>query len=95
MNYIDELYRQMISSQGRLPSSVNDPNSVLNPLGASMPQKQNEIVIESAPVMPIEYPEGYKVQVPQSEVIRQNRNEAILPLMQEAKSMGQNVEALS
>lgn len=95
MNYIDELYRQMISSQGRLPSSVNDPNAVLNPLGASMPKKQNEIVIESAPVMPIEYPEGYKVQIPQSEVIRQNRNEAILPLMQEAKSMGQNVEALT
>lgn len=95
MNYIDELYRQMIASQGRLPSSVNDPNAVLNPLGASMPQKQKEIVIESNPVMPIEYPEGYKVQVPQSEIIRENRNEAILPLMQEAKSMGQNVEALT
>lgn len=122
MNYIDELYRQMIASQGRMPAgdafdevlrtgkapsnfSPIISNDELTPMSSEQArsfyeknpqlQKNSPEKVSGSSIMPIEYPEGYKVQVPQSEIIRENRNEAILPLMQEAKSIGRNVEDLT
>ena len=42
--------------------------------------------------MPIEYPTGYKVQVPQSEIIRENVNEALQRQIQERDALASNVK---
>lgn len=40
MNYIDQLYEEMMARQaGRSPAGFTDPNAVLNPLGAAMPKQ--------------------------------------------------------
>lgn len=54
------------------------------------PQPQTSIAAEVP--MPIEYPTGYKVQVPQSEIIRQNVNEALQRQIQERDALASNVK---
>lgn len=113
MDYIEEMYRQMLAAQGRAPASrpdmtvysqkevtpgwennsqITNPNAVLNPLGAQMPQIQKEKLTEISgeAEKPIEYPPGYKVQVPQSEIIRNNVNNALMEQQREAKNLGKN-----
>lgn len=41
--------------------------------------KQEPILIQGEPVQPLEYPEKYKSQVPQTEIIRENINRALQP----------------
>lgn len=101
MDYIEEMYRQMMASQGRMPASGPDmkvysqrdvqPGWVKNPSVVpelsdaevlSKPLNQAHTLPAKAPVadldrQPIEYPKGYKVQVPESEIIRQNVNAAL------------------
>lgn len=56
-------------------------------------QREKQVVIQdSAKVSPIEYPAGYKPQVPQSEIIRQNVNPVIEAQQQSAKDLGANLK---
>ena len=103
MNYIDEIYEQMLArSQGRSPASIQDPNAVLAPLGAQMPvaseptQKSTPIVIEgSSDFDPVEIPPGYKMQMPQSNIILENRNTAIRDLQRGKSDLEKNIQAIS
>lgn len=95
MDYIDEMYRQMLAAQGRMPASGPDmtPYSQQNVTpGWLNPQKQEKTIIEARPPEPIEYPTGYKVQVPQSEIIRENVNEALKSQMAEKQALAGNVK---
>lgn len=56
----------------------------------STPQPKTAISAEVP--MPIEYPAGYKVQVPQSEIIRENVNEALIEQMKERDALASNVK---
>lgn len=60
------------------------------------PQVQPEVLIEAdQDVMPIEYQEGYKPQVPQSEIVRQNYNKALFDQIAESKAIGENLQDMS
>lgn len=52
-------------------------------------------VIEGEAVQPIEYPDGYKPRLKQSEIIRQNYNEAIKSRMRDAGDLEKNIQGLS
>lgn len=106
-SYLDTLYSDLFPEQKRKIATdqfdellrtgqkpeIFDPNAVLNPLGASMPQKQPMTYIEAKAPAPIEYPEGYKIQAPESEIIRQNVNEALIKQQQEQKALSKNISA--
>ena len=86
MDYIDEMYKKMLESNGRFPSS-----EVETYVDYNKPQVQRldtEEIIGELPT-PIEYPDGYKIQVPQSEIIRQNANYAIKERMQDSRDLSE------
>lgn len=83
MDYIDDLYRKMLASQGRYPASAQSEVPV---------QKEPINYIQSEAPGAIEYPAGYKVQVPQSEIIRENVNEALKSQMQEKQALAANAK---
>ena len=61
MDYIDEMYKKMLESNGRFPSS-----EVETYVDYNKPQVQRLDTEESIGELPtpIEYPDGYKIQVP-------------------------------
>lgn len=110
-NYIDDLYRKMMASQGRMPANAAFDQVLATgkaaPQGTNFVGQTDEEILanpiapdyvlpKNAPVAglgqrPIELPPGYKVQVPQSEIIRQNRNNAIESLQDEAANIRGNI----
>ena len=92
MDYIEEMYRQMLASQGRMPASRPDMTVYSQQNVTPGWQKEAPTVIEAMPPEPIEYPKNYKVQVPQSEIIRENVNEALKSQMQEKSALADNVK---
>lgn len=107
MDYIDEMYRQM--TQGRYPANAafdqvlrtgtpapkgtNFVGSGTQP-SAAIPQVQEPIVISGSRPELIEYPQGYKVQVPQSEIIRQNTNQAYGSQVENAENLAAAADEL-
>lgn len=68
-----------------------------NKVASAAPPVQSEpvTVISGAPVEPIEYPTGYKPKYQQSEIIRQNFNEAIKDGLSDARGLAANVQDIS
>lgn len=84
MSYIDLLYDQVMPEYKRKPTSAAP--------AAVVPKQEAEVVIQGEQIMPIEYQPGYKAQMPQSEFIRQNVNQALLAQQQEAKALSGNIQ---
>ncbi len=112
-NYIDDLYRRAMASQGRMPANAAFDQVLRTgkpaPPGTDFVDLSDEQVLAKAIApnyalppkaptamldkQPIELPPKYKVQVPQSEIIRLNRNQAIEDLQDEAAKIEQNISA--
>lgn len=82
MDYIDEMYRKMLASNGRMPAN-QEPY-----VPPQIQRLDTEEIIGDLPT-PIEYPDQYRIQVPQSEIIRQNANYAIKERMQDSRDLAQ------
>ena len=73
---------------------VNPPTTVNGQAVSAIPQIQEPIVISGDRPELIEYPPGYKVQVPQSEIIRQNTNQAYGSQVQNAENLAAAADEL-
>lgn len=79
MDYIDEMYKKVLASNGRMP--------------ANEPEEQRITESEDLAEMPnaFDYPYQYKMKVPQSDIIRENANYAIKERMQDSRDIGQGM----
>lgn len=68
-------YQQLVKTEQGGAGPLLSP--MASPAQAIPVQRENVTAIEAKGVEPIEYPEGYKPKVPQSEIIRSNTNAAL------------------